>query len=78
MTERFSFDDICVFLYFVSAYFLYFCAEFLFVFICVCHNHHHLFCSSTLLFMRAKEREIRSFRIHYDDGNIFLFISVAD
>ena len=80
MNERFAFDDICicVFGYFVSAYFCIFVQNSYLYFICVCHNHHHLFCSSTLLFMRAKEREIRSFRIHYDDGNIFLFISVAD
>ena len=80
MNERFAFDDICicVFGYFVSAYFCVFVQNSYLYFICVCHNHHHLFCSSTLLFMRAKEREIRSFIIHYDDGNIFLFISVAD
>ena len=80
MIERFAFDGICicVFGYFVSAYFCIFVRDSYLYFICVCHNHHHLFCSSTLLFMRAKEREIRSFIIHYDDGNIFLFISVAD
>ena len=80
MNERFAFDDICicVFGYFVSAYFCIFVQNSYLYFICVCHNHHHLVCSSTLLFMRAKEREIRSFRLHYDDGNIFLFISVAE
>ena len=44
----------------------------------VCHNH-HIFSSSTLLFMKTKEREIMFLiRIHYDDGNTVLFISVAD
>ena len=56
MNERFAFDDICVFGYFVSAYF---CAGFLFLFylfvIIII-----FFSSSTLLFMRTKEREIIS------------------
>ena len=81
MKEIFAFDGTCICLigYFVSAHscifvkdsYLY-CISSVFVIIII------FFALFALLFMRAKEREIRSFRIHYDDGNIFLFISVAD
>ena len=54
MNERFAFDDICVFGYFVSAYFCIFVQNSYLYFICVCYNH-HLFCFLTLLFMRVKE-----------------------
>ena len=44
----------------------------------VCFHNHQLFRSSTLLLLR-KENQIMFFiRIHYDDCDTFLFISVAD
>ena len=59
-----------------------FFAGFLFVFY-LCH---HLFCSSTLLFMRAKDREIRSFEgspndermVHVKESELYNVTDMAD
>ena len=77
MNERFAFDDICVFGYFVSAYFCIFVQYSYFYF---CHNHHISFLLDPVIHENEGKRNHIMFliRMHYDDGNTVLFISVAD
>ena len=79
MNERFAFDDICVFGYFVSAYFCIFVQDSCF-YLSVCHNHHIFFLLDPVIHENEGKRNHIMFliRIHYDDGNTVLFISVAD
>ena len=79
MNERFSFDDICVFGYFVSTYFCILCR----IPICilsVCRYYHIFFLLNPVIHENEGKRNQMMFlnRIHYDDGNTVLFISVAD
>ena len=79
MNERFAFDDICVFGYFVSAYFIFLCNIPISI-LSVCHNHHISFLLDPVIHENEGKRNHIMFliRIHYDDGNTVLFISVAD
>ena len=65
--------------YFVSAYFV-FLFRIPISILSVCHNHHIFFLLDPVIHENEGKRNHIMFliRIHYDDGNTVLFISVAD
>ena len=79
MNERFAFDDICVFGYFVSAYFCIFVQD-SYLYLSVCHIIIFFFLLNRVIHENEGKRNqiIFLIRIRCDDGNTVLFISVAD